>query len=143
MDDLVRYMRRTDVDPVVQAAVAHAQVEPLVVFLADATSRSAAEASVSAERLVALPEQWQECVHARAGSAAAALLQLLPRHPIVDAGDVVRLTGTSRARAYAAIDRLVDAGVLRRITESRRDMAWAAGDVLDEADVMVDRLRFG
>lgn len=201
MDDLVTFMRRIDMDPVVQAAVAHAQfesihpftdgngrvgrsminalwryrrvtrqmavpiasaivadrdryfqlvndyrrgdVEPLVVFLADATSRSVAEATVSAERLIALPAQWAERVRPRAGSAAAALLPLLTKHPIVDASDVMRLTGASQPRAYAAIERLEEAGVLRRITESRRDMAWAAGDVLDEADVMVDRLRFG
>ncbi|MHA3948885.1 Fic family protein [Cellulomonas bogoriensis] len=201
MEDLLQFMRRTDMDPVVQAAVMHAQfesihpftdgngrvgrsminalwryrgmtqemavpiasaivadrdryfqlvndyrtgqVEPLVLFLADAASRSAAEASVSAERLIAMPEQWRERVRARAGSAAAALLPLLPRHPIVDATDVMRLTGASQARAYTAIERLQEAGVLRPITSSRRDMAWAAGDVLDEADVMVDRLRFG
>ena len=47
------------------------------------------------------------------------------------------------ARAYATIERLAAAGVLRPIAASKRDMAWAAGDVLDEADVMVDRLRFG
>ncbi|HUX69862.1 MAG TPA: Fic family protein, partial [Cellulomonadaceae bacterium] len=200
MDDLVAFMRRTDIDPVVQGAVAHAQfesihpftdgngrvgrsminalwryrgmtremavpvasaivadrdryfqlvndyrggdVEPLAVFLGDAASRSAGEASVSAERLIGLPAQWQERVHARAGSAAAALLPLLTRHPIIDAGDVMRLTRASQPRAYAAIERLEEAGVLRRITESKRDMAWAAGDVLDEADLMVDRLRF-
>ncbi|ADG73073.1 filamentation induced by cAMP protein Fic [Cellulomonas flavigena DSM 20109] len=200
MDDLVRFMRRTDLDPIVQAAVAHAQfesihpftdgngrvgrslinalwryrsltrqmavpvasaivaereryfglvndyrdghVEPFVLFLADATRRSAREATVSAERLRELPDVWQERVHARAGSAVETLLRLLPQHPVVDAGDVARLTGVSTARAYAAIGRLEEAGVLRRITESRRDMAWAAGDVLDEADLMMDRLRF-
>lgn len=201
MDDLIAFMRRTDMDPVVQAAVAHAQfesihpftdgngrvgrsminalwryrgmtrqmavpvasaivadrdryfqlvndyrhgdVEPLVAFLTDATSRATAEASVSAQRLIALPAQWQEQVHARADSAAAAMLPLLPLHPIVDASDVMRLTGVSQPRAYAAIERLEEARVLRRITASKRDMAWAAGDVLDEADLMVDRLRFG
>lgn len=201
MDDLVRFMRRTDLDPIVHAAVAHAQfesihpftdgngrvgrslinalwryrgltgrmavpvasaivaerdryfrlvnsyrdgdVEPFVVFLADATSRSAREAAVSAQRLLDLPARWQDETRVRAGSAAAALLRLLPANPIVDAHDVMRLTGASQARAYAAIERLESAGVLRRITESKRDMAWAAGDVLDEADVMVDRLRIG
>ncbi|MDQ0425596.1 MULTISPECIES: Fic family protein [Cellulomonas] len=201
MADLIRFLRRTDLDPVVHAAVAHAQfesihpftdgngrvgrtlvnalwryrgmtrrmavpvasaivaerdtyfrlvndyrtgeVEPFVAFLADATTRAAREAAVSAARLAALPAQWRETVRARSDSAAVALLDVLPRHPVVDASDVARLTGVSTARAYAAIERLEDAGVLRRITESRRDMAWAAGDVLDEADVMVDRLRFG
>lgn len=201
MDDLVAFLRRTDLDPVVQAAVAHAQfesihpftdgngrvgrtlvnalwryrrltrrmavpvasaivverdtyfrlvndyrtgqVEPFVVFLAEATSRAAREAAVSAARLVALPQKWREIVRPRTDSAAAALLDHLPGHPVVDASDVARLTGASTARAYAAIERLEEAGVLRRLTESRRDVAWAAGDVLDEADVMVDRLRFG
>ncbi len=201
MADLVDFLRRTDLDPVVQAAVAHAQfesihpftdgngrvgrslinaswryrgmttqmavpvasaivadrdryfalindyrtgtVEPFVAYLAEATARATREATVSAERLIALPAAWRDLVSPRSGSAAAVLLDLLPRHPVVDASDVVRLTGASTARAYAAIDRLEEAGVLRRITESRRDMTWAAGDVLDEADLMVDRLRFG
>jgi Fic family protein len=201
MADLIDFLRRTDLDPVLQAAVAHAQfesihpftdgngrvgrslinaiwryrgmttqmavpvasaivadreryfalvndyrsgaVEPFVAYLADATARATREATVSAERLLALPSAWREMVHPRSDSAAAELLDLLPRHPVVDATDVARLTGASTARAYAAIERLEEAGVLRRITESRRDMTWAAGDVLDEADLMVDRLRFG
>lgn len=201
MDDLIAFCRRTDLDPVLHAAVAHAQfesihpftdgngrvgrslinalwryrrttrtmsvpvasaivgdrdryfslvddyrtgeVEAFTVFLAEAASRAAAAASVSAERLIALPSQWRERVHARSDSAATALLDLLPRHPVVDASHVERLTGASSARAYAAIERLAEAGVLRRITQSRRNVTWAAGDVLDEADVMADRLRFG
>lgn len=199
MQDLVVFMRRTDIDPILHAAVAHAQfesihpftdgngrvgrslingvwryrgvttsmavpvasaivadrghyfdlvnsyrtgdIEPFTAYLADATSRAATEAAVSAQRLIALPAQWRERVRPRGGSAAAALLPLLPSRPIVDAHDVMAMTGTSRARAYAAIERLVDADVLRPITQSRRDMTWAAGEVLDEADLMVERLR--
>jgi Fic family protein len=201
MRDLIAFMRRDDLDPVLHAAVAHAQfesihpftdgngrlgrslinalwryrgvttrmavpvasaivadrehyfelvngyrtgdVEAFALYLADATSRAATEAAVSAGRLVRLPEEWRDVVRPRGGSATAALLQLLPAHPIVDASDVARLTGVSQARAYAAIERLVAAEVLRPITQSRRDMTWAAGDVLDEADLMVDRLHRG
>lgn len=199
MDDLVAFMRRTDIDPMLHAAVAHAQfesihpftdgngrvgrslinglwryrgvtarmavpvasaivadreryfelvngyrtgdVEALTAYLADATARAAEEAAVSAGRLVALPDQWHERVRPRGGSAAAALLPLLPGRPIVDAHDVTRMTGVSQARAYATIERLVEADVLRPITQSKRDMTWAAGEVLDEADLMVERLR--
>jgi Fic family protein len=199
MSDLVVFLRRTDVDPILHAAVMHAQfesihpftdgngrvgrslinavwryrrvttsmavpvasaivadrehyfdlvnsyrtgdVEPFAAYLADATSRAATEAAVSAERLLTLPERWRERVRPRSGSAAAALLPLLPGRPIVDAHDVMTMTGASQARAYAAIERLVDAEVLRPITQSRRDMTWAAGEVLDEADLMVERLR--
>lgn len=201
MDDLIAFVRRTDLDPVVQAAVAHAQfesihpftdgngrigrslinavwryrevtravavpvasaivadreryfqlvndyrdgdVEPFTAYLADAAARATEAATVSAERLTALPDQWRERAHPRTGSAVAALLPLLVSRPVVDASDVARLAGVSTARAYAAIERLVEAEVLRPITESKRDMTWAAGEVLDEADLMVDRLRFG
>lgn len=201
MADLIAFMRRTDLDPVVQAAVAHAQFESIhpftdgngrigrslinavwryrgvthemavpvasaivadreryfrlvndyrlgdvgefVAYLADAAARATEAATVSAERLAALPEQWRERVRPRAGSAVAVLLPLLISRPVVDASDVARLADVSPARAYAAIERLVEAEVLRPITESRRDMTWAAGEVLDEADLMVDRLRFG
>jgi Fic family protein len=201
MDDLIAFMRRTDLDPVVQAAVAHAQfesihpftdgngrlgrslinavwryrgvthamavpvasaivsdreryfrlvndyreghVEQFVMYLADAAARATEEATVSAERLLALPAQWRERVRPRAGSAVARLLPMLVSRPILDASDIARLAGVSPARAYVAIERLVEAEVLRPITESRRDMTWAAGEVLDEADLMVDRLRFG
>lgn len=199
MDDLVAFMARTDIDPVLHAAVAHAQFESIhpftdgngrlgrslinalwryrgvttrmavplaaaivadrehyfdlvngyrggdvaafVAFLAGATSRAAHEAEVSAERLIALPDRWAERLRPRAGSALARLLPLLPATAILDASDVMRLTGVSSARAYATIERLVEGGVLRPITESRRDMTWAAGEVLDEADLMGERLR--
>jgi Fic family protein len=201
MDDLIAFVNRTDLDPVVQAAVAHAQfesihpftdgngrvgrslinavwryrgvtrdmavpvasaivadrehyfrlvndyrdgdVDELAAYLADAATRATSAATVSAERLTALPGQWRERLHPRAGSAVAALLPLLISRPVVDASDVARLAAVSPARAYVAIDRLVDAEVLRPITESKRDMTWAAGEVLDEADLLVDRLRSG
>lgn len=199
MDDLVTFTNRTDLDPVAQAAIAHAQFESIHPFtdgngrvgralingiwrrrglttgvavpiasamvsdrdhyfdlvsayrtgdatsftryLAGAASTASREAQVSAANILALPDAWQDKVKARAGSAAAELLALLPSHPIVDADDVKRLTGASTTGAYGAINRLVDAGVLRPITQSKRDMTWAAGDVLDEADDLVSRLR--
>ena len=69
-----------------------------------------------------LPEQWRERVHPRAGSAAAVPGPAASR-PVVDAYDVVRLTGASTSRTYVTIDRLVEA------------------EVLDEADLIVDRPR--
>lgn len=198
MGDLVAFSNRTDLDPIVQAAIAHTQFESIhpftdgngrvgrslingiwryrqlttsvavpvasaivadrehyfelvdryrtgdtafVGYLADAAIRSSREARVSAKTIVALPGQWQETVRARAGSAAFTLMGMLPANPIVDADDVKRLTGTSVAGAYKAIDRLVEAGVLRPLTQSQRYMTWAAGDVLDEADDLVSRLR--
>lgn len=199
MTDLLAFTARTDLDPVVQAALAHAQfesihpfndgngrlgralinalwrfrglttatavpvasamvadretyfdhvnryrsgvVEPFVVYLADCAVRSSREAAISASRLLELPALWRRDLSLRSDSTAYALLEHLPRHPIIDADDVARLTGASTARVYRALSTLEAAGVLRRLTESRRNLTWAAGEVLDEADVMLDRLR--
>lgn len=192
MDDLVEFCARTDLDPVAQSAIAHAQfmsiqpfpdangraartlingvwrrrglssglvvpisaviagdrrrydsawrayregdVEPMVALVARHALRAVKEASASAARVAAMPEQWRSAARPRRGSAAHALTALLPAHPIINAADVQRLTGASQASAYDAIARLADAGVLRRLTLSRRDTVWVAGDLLDEAD---------
>ena len=200
MADLLEFTARTDLDPIVESAIAHAQfesihpfsdgngrigralinavwryrllttsmavpvasaivvdrdayfahldsyragaVEPFIVYLADCTVRASREAALSATRLLELPARWRAEHSWRSDSTAFALLDQLPQFPLVNADDVARLTGASTARVYRALHALEDRGILRRITESRRHMTWAAADVLDEAEIMLDRLRF-
>jgi len=199
MDDLLAYSARTDLDPIAQSVVAHAQFEsihpftdgngrigrslinaiwryrgltrtvavpvaaaivadreryfsvldkyragdvtPIIVYLAECTSRASREALVSAAKLAELPQLWRGQANARAGSTTSRLVNLLLERPIVHAYDVATMLGASRASAYRALDALEQAGVLRKITQSKRDMTWAAGEVLDEADLLIDRLR--
>lgn len=116
-------------------------LEPVVNFIATATSLASREARDSAVHLANLPREWRETVRPRRRSCADKLIDLLLDTPIVDVQDVRRLTDASQSAAYEAIGRLEGAGVLRRITESERNMTWAAAAVLDEADVLLDRIK--
>lgn len=119
----------------------HGAVGPFVAYLADATSRSARQARVSAVELAALPSRWRERVRPRGGSAAAKLIDTLLEHPVLDADSAARLVGASASSTYAAIEHLVTAGVLHPITASKRNLAWAATDVMDEIESLNIRLR--
>lgn len=105
------------------------------------STRHAAEASVeTAQHLASLPEQWNEAVGARRGSAPRRLADHLVESPVPDIERVEALTGVSRARPYDAIDRLVDAGVLDEVTGGSRNRVWAAHEVMGELELLEERI---
>ncbi|HEY8717497.1 Fic family protein [Pengzhenrongella sp.] len=114
---------------------------PFVSYLANATLRASQEARVSAVELAAMPARWHERVHARRGSAAAKLIDVLLEHPALDAQTAALLTGASTSSTYTAIEQLAAADVLHPITQSKRNLAWAATDVMDEIESLNARLR--
>jgi len=160
VDDLVRFCNRTDLDPIAQAAVAHAVVPVSTVLLADvdayfagladyragrldvwlarfaaATSHAASAGLRLATELGEIRAEWLEAVHPRRGSAAAALLDALLRQPVVDIDSLRALASPDASVAdknlYRAVDRLVDAEVLTEVSGGGRNRVWAALDVLD------------
>jgi Fic family protein len=198
MEDLIAFTEREDIDPVLQAALAHAQFESIHPFtdgngrvgrslinavwrrrgltqrvtvpvaaaiaarreqyfdalaayrggefeeftllLAEAASRTCAEARLSAETLASLPARWRERVKARRGSAAARLIATLLDQPVFDADQAQLMSGASSAATYRAIAELEAGAVIRPVTQSKRHMVWAAGEVLDEAEALAARL---
>lgn len=119
------------------------QVAQFVRYLATSASAAAREARISADNLSELPAAWRGEVRPRAGSAAAAILDRLLDHPVLD-GDLARqVAGTSSAAAYEALHRLTEAGVLSQLSTSQRHGVWAATEVLGEIDDLTRRLREG
>ncbi|GAA1409562.1 MULTISPECIES: Fic family protein [Oerskovia] len=117
------------------------RVAQFVRYLATSASAAAREARISADNLSELPAAWRGEVRPRAGSAAAALLDGLLDHPVLD-GDLARqVAGTSAAAAYEALHRLTEAGVLSQLSTSQRHGVWAATEVLGEIDDLTRRLR--
>lgn len=109
--------------------------EPIVRAFAVSCAIAAQEASVSAERLALLPQQWRDAVGAvRRGSATDSLLASLALTPVVSAEQAETLVGGGTSATYRAVSRLVDAGVLRPLTDRKRDQVWGAVDLLDEID---------
>jgi Fic family protein len=114
---------------------------PLIASFTLAARIASEQSSVTARRLARLPDEWRETVGGvRSGSVAAALLDVLPAHPVVDVVEAGRVAGGGESSVYAAIERLVAAGVLRPLTERRRNQVWGAADVLDELDDLGGRI---
>jgi Fic family protein len=102
---------------------------------------AAADASVeSADRLAELPARWRDLVSGRRGSSSRALVDGLLRAPILDIARAERITGSTRARTYEAIDRLEEAGVLHEITGGSRNRIWVVTDVMTELRDLENRI---
>jgi len=183
LTDLAAFCNRTDLSPVLQAAIAHAQFEtihpfwdgngrvgralihvilrrrglvkrflpPVSLVLAanadsyvkgltsyrygdesdwyelftDALHSAAVESVAFGERVAELQDRWREQAgNPRRGSAAAALIDALPSHPVVNLRAAVEITGASEPAVLRAFGRLEQAGVLRQTTIGRRNRAF-------------------
>lgn len=123
-----------DVDSYFDALVAyrHGDATTLVEYMLSAADAATREATVSAERLRRMPEQWLNQVRPRRGSSAYKLIEGLLRDPILNAQVAQKITGSSAPRTYEAIDRLADEGVLHEITGHSRNRVWSVSDVATE-----------
>jgi Fic family protein len=102
--------------------------EWLGVFL-DATRRATDEAEALCNRMAELEERWRAAMHPRRKSAADRLLPHLIANPIVGVGDVMRLTGGSRAAAFNAISQCVESKVIRPLGNRARNRLFEAREV--------------
>jgi Fic family protein len=106
---------------------------PIVHAFARSAIIASEEATTTAGRLAAMPEQWHELAAApRKGSATAQVLASLPISPIFTADDIENRLGLSTAATYRAIERLAGAEVIRPLTNRTRNQIWGTGDLLDE-----------
>ncbi|WP_375479083.1 Fic family protein [uncultured Jatrophihabitans sp.] len=115
-------------------------VGPLIATFAESSRIAAAESQKTARRLAEIPTEWRAMVKARAGSAVAQLLALLPQRPILSSEDASALLDAPRSSVFAAINRLHDARVLRPLTNRKRDQVWGAALILDELDDLTVRI---
>jgi Fic family protein len=140
--------------PIASALVAHrdryfdlldeyrtGHVEPLVVAFSSATRIAAAEARVTADRVVEFPGHWREMAgRVRTGSATDRLLAGLPDLAAFTAEDAHDEIGGPLSSTYTAIERLADAEVIRPLTDRKRNQVWGVAAVLDELDDLGARI---
>ena len=94
-------------------------------MLAEAAHTAAEGSARLADEIAALTSAWRErCAHRRSDSAAIALLEHLPAHPIITSADAIRLTGRSGPAARGALNQLTEDGVLAEVTLAKRNRAW-------------------
>jgi Fic family protein len=102
---------------------------------ASATWAAARLASSYVASVRELQEDWRARLGAlpnapRADSAAWALIDALPAHPIVSAPVAAAAVRHSKVAIYDAISRLTDAGVLQPLSDSARNRSWEATGLL-------------
>ena len=106
-----------------------------VTIFAAATAQAAGLADRYRLRVAAVQDQWRERLRShsdpRADAAAWAIIDLLPRHPMLTVPVAVAATGRSRPAVNNAISELAAAGVLLPLSASRRNRAWEADGLLD------------
>jgi Fic family protein len=194
MGDLLAFVNRTDLDPVAQAAVAHAQfeaihpygdgngrigrvlvlwvlarrlgvavpppvsvliardpggylsglyrfgtgeVDPWVGWFADVVRRAGEAAVAWADEVAAVVAAWREQMgDVRSDSAARAVLDELPGHPVVSAAVVAERLGVSERAARSALATLGERGIVepfavRAARAGRPRQWWVARDLVD------------
>lgn len=113
----------------------------IVERLAEASFQAVADGRALVAQLRTVRAEWADAVRPRAGSAAAGLLDVLLRHPVVSVAIVADALGVSVVSAGSAIARLEVAGVLARANSGDRNRLWQATDVLDALDGFAARAR--
>jgi Fic family protein len=140
--------------PIASALVAHrdryfdlldeyrtGHVQPLVLAFSTATRIAAAEARVTADRVLELPDRWREELGpVRKGNATERLLNRLPDLAAFTAEDAHDDIGGPLSSTYSAIERLADAAIIRPLTDRKRNQVWGAAAILDELDDLGARI---
>ncbi len=114
-------------------------VDSWVAYFARATETAALRARGFSEDVEALQEDWRALLApVRADSAALALIDLLPRFPIVTAAAAEGEIDRSRRATLTGLERLADAGLLTRHRNQRKGDSWEAKELfalLDEFEM--------
>lgn len=91
-------------------------LEPWIKWFAETTQRAASTTHQIIDQTTTLLAQWGEATSdLRADHSARALLPHLPAHPLLSAGDVADLLGTSERSARTALSVLASRGILSPI----------------------------
>ena len=115
-----------------------------ITFLAEAVHEAADASRRLAVQVQELKDRWRNAAgNPRADSAAAAIIELLPVHPVLSIETVVELLGRSDEAARQALNRLEETGVMQRVTLGRRKRAWEAIGVFALVDEMERSLSGG
>lgn len=112
----------------------HGDIDPIVAAFAHASLRAVANARALVGELDAIGLEWRSRVKARSDSAVWRLLEVLLRHPVLDAATAARELGVQTPNAYPPLRALVDVGILKAKEEHRRGTVWRSDEVLAAID---------
>ena len=125
-----------DVDSYFRSLDAYRCGEPLVIveLFIEAAARAAALGRSAGRRIGRTVEAMLERSPGRAGTPDRAIIELLARRPVLDAGSAATAVGVSEAAARRSLERLEAAGLLRGYLIGPHRRAWRSPEILDLMD---------
>lgn len=119
-------------------------VDDWVAYFAAATERAALDSREFSQEVEAIQGDWRRLLRpVRADSAALALIDLLPRYPIVTAGAAEGEIGRSRRATITGLERLADAGILTRHRNQKKGDSWESKELFSLLEEFERRVRAG
>lgn len=131
-----------DVDSYFRSLDAYRCGEPLVIveLFIEAAARAAALGRSAGRRIGRTVETMLERSPGRAGTPDRAIIELLARRPVLDAGSAATAVGVSEAAARRSLERLEAAGLLRGYLIGPHRRAWRSPEILDLMDDVASAL---
>jgi len=116
-------------------------VDDWVRYFANAAELAALSSRELAEEVEGLQADWRTLLgRTRADAAALALIDLLPRYPIVTAAAAETEIDRSRRATITGLERLADAGILTRHRNQKKGDSWEAKELFALLDEFERRL---
>lgn len=117
-------------------------IDDWIGHFAGATELAALRSREFSEEVAALQEDWRALLRpVRADAAALALIDLLPRFPIVTAAAAEDEVHRSRRATLTGLERLAEAGILARHRNQKKGDSWEAKELFSLLDEFERRAR--
>jgi Fic family protein len=131
----------SDVDAYFRALTAYRQGDPVPIVeqLASASFAAIDNGQRLVSDLRAARAAWSERLQLRRHATTWRVLDMLFRHPVVNARLVADELGIAGPNTYRVLKPLVDAGVIVEFTDKKRNQLWRAPDVLAALDAFAAR----
>lgn len=125
-----------DTDAYFAALTAYRAGDPMAIVeqLAHASFAAIGNGRALVDELRQVRSTWEGQVTARRDSAVWKVVDVLLRHPVVNAALLAAELGIASQNTYRLLGTLVDTGVLVEFTDKKRNRLWRAPDVLDALD---------
>jgi Fic family protein len=112
---------------------------PIVERLAEAAFVAIGNGRRLVEELRAVRATWVEQLKLRRDASAWRALDVLMRHPVVNARLLADELGVAAPNVYRALEPLLAADIVAEFTDKRRNQLWRAPDVLSALDAFAVR----
>ncbi|HAS11126.1 MAG TPA: cell filamentation protein Fic [Acidimicrobiaceae bacterium] len=131
----------TDVDSYFAALTQYraGDPNPIVEAFASAAFAATANGRTLVEELHSIRRSWHDRVKARRDATAWRVVDLLLRHPVVNASLIAETTGIAPRNAYRALRPLEAADVVVEFTDKKRNQMWRAPELLAALDSFASR----